>query len=250
MDFLRTCYSSRFYYSRNPDRYVVGQYHYAADDAEVLTNSFFYRSGIWLDPWELGDGLGDSMEDYAEYPGEPLPANVLNKRRDVIPLQTSCDPVDGALLIGGPVTNGIPDVCWRTVPPPASKHSYATAIDHLRISDGARTYVINISAITLKWSFSGYWYYRDASGIRLKLVPESGYPAGSGMSLYASFFDSAGARQEVSWLLPLGSQQGFWGTFSPPVLPAGYIFESMVDALQAFVPVVSSWPVNPLDTIP
>lgn len=250
IDMLRTTYESRFYYSRSPDNSILGRYSYAAEGADYLEMPSYLGAGVWLDPWELNFGIGDSMEDYSEVPGEPLPAGVYVKRRQVIPLRSDCEPIGGALVMTDQVSNGVPAVCWDVPPVPTTRHSYVTAVDSLFITDGVDTYFIDVSGTRLKWSFSGYWYYRDKFGLRLKLIPEPGYPSGAFMTLVVPFIDSAGGSREVAWVLPMGAQQAGWESFGSPVMPAGYSFVSINSVIQEFNPAPANWPVNPEDIIP
>lgn len=250
VDMIRTTYESRFYYSRSPDNFILGRYSYATDASEYLERPSYLGAGVWLDPWELTEGIGDSMEDYSEVPGEPLPATVFAKRRQVLPLREDCEPVAGALGMTSDVVNGVPVVCYSEPPVPTVRHTYAAFVDSLFITDGVDTYFIDVPGQTLKWSFSGYWYARDSSGIRLRLVPEPGYPTGSGMTLWVPFVDSAGRPQEVAWILPMGTQQVGWSLFGSPVMPIGYTFVSLIQTAGQFNPATANWPVNPSDIIP
>ena len=136
VDFLRTTYSSRFYYSRNPDQYIVGRYHYASEAAEFLQQPSLYGSAVWLDPWEVQNGLGDSLEDYERVEGLPLSTDVLSTAKTVLPLRRDCPgPRATEMSMSSEVYKGLPTKCWRVVDPaPPSPRYRVTFTDVLDTS--------------------------------------------------------------------------------------------------------------------
>jgi len=161
VDFLRTTYSSRFYYSRNPDQYIVASYRYASEDAEFLQLPGFYGSGVWLDPWDVQMGLGDSLEDYERVAGEPLDANVLSTKKSVLPLRTNCPGSrETAMAMTAEIFKGLPAVCWRVkdLPPPSMRYrvTFINVVDTSRPDLPSQTKTLDLDIVPFSpWNWLG-----------------------------------------------------------------------------------------------
>jgi len=250
VDFLRTTYKSKFYYSRDPDQYIVGMYSYASDKAEFLQTSSFYGAGVWLDEWEAGRGLGDSLEDYKRVPGIPISAKVFSTAKTVLPLRTECPQLrDTALSTSSLVYRGLPKKCWKTIPDLHGPYSYRVVIAGLAITNGALTLTFDYDFV-LMWRDNGEWVENFVPVDLVTLVPTEEYPEGDDLVLNV-WFDSGGPDLvPVTWLLPEGSQQGDWEATSDPVLPSGWTLVTRGTETSTFVSVDEGWPVNPNDIFP
>jgi len=160
VDFLRTTYKSKFYYSRDPDQSIVGTYLYASESAQFLEQPSFYGAAIWLDPWEAGRGLGDSLEDYERVEGEPVSDDVFDAKKEVYPLRSGCpEPRSTSLTMSGPVYMDLPTKCWRRSSPlpPADRYrvTFTNVVDTSRPDLPTRSFTLDVDKdLILIW----YWY--------------------------------------------------------------------------------------------
>jgi len=250
VDFLRTTYKSKFFYGRNPDENLVGRYCYAAEDAEVLLQSSFYRSGIWLDPWELIDGLGDSLEDYERVEGIPLSDDIVNTNRIVLPLQSGCPSLgDTTMTMSEEIQSGVPTKCWKKDAIRRGHWSYRVNIVGFSANDGTTTYSYSGESLLLWDGGSSTWF--PVSGPSVPFLESVGeYPEGSGFELSA-FNPFGNVPSEIfTAVLSLGQQRSFTTLTAPWVLPIGW---SLVDAGEVIVTyerVGDDDPVNPADEYP
>ena len=250
MDFLRTTYKSKFYYGSRPDNFVVGRFAYAADDAQVLLQSEFYRSGVWLDSWELHAGIGDSLEGYQRVAGVPVSQNVFKTLKTVNPLRTGCTQFAGeAMPVSTDVYGGMPRKCWSSVPDFTGPHSYLVTVVVFQVTNGARLFTLDFSGV-VSWNDLGFWEYRIGIQAVVRIVPRGGYPGGEGLEITAYEVVGPVATTIATWVLSLGSQQASTDPLPLPNVPVGWTIISPGTASNNFVDVDKDWSVNPADDFP
>jgi len=178
VDYLRTTYDSRFYYSRNPDQYIVGRYSYAASDAQFLELGSIYGSHVWLDEWEQDVGLGDTSEDFTRNDGTPLSSDIFYKKTEVYPLRTGCvsdSPL--ALTMSDQVLDGVPTKCWKRTGPRLGAYTYRVTVPPISYSSSFGSGVFG-GTFLLKWH-DPYWYSDDYLGLNgILIYPWDAYPIG------------------------------------------------------------------------
>jgi hypothetical protein len=225
-------------------------YSYASDKAEFLQTSSFYGSAVWLDPWEAGRGIGDSLEDYRRVSGHPISPEVLSTKRTVLPLRTDCPNLkDTALSTSSLVYRGLPKKCWKTIPDLHGPYSYRVVIAGLSITNGLVTLDFDFDYVLLWRDGDGVWVENFVPVDLINLVPLGDYPDGTGLTLEV-FFDDGPDLLAAKWILPEGSQQADWEATSDPILPSGWTLVTRGTETSTFVSVDEGWPVNPNDVFP
>lgn len=106
VDYLRSCYRSKFLVNAETGRTVIGRYYRPPDNAQVYTEPTIFRSGIWIGKEYLDDEPGDTLEDFKYDKGEREFTVIHDLKRTKL-AQVGCDkeivPVAGA--------NGFPLSC-------------------------------------------------------------------------------------------------------------------------------------------
>jgi len=65
VDYLRSCYRSKFLIDAATGLSVVGRFYRPPDNAKVHEDYTIFRSATWLSPWEMDDTEGDTLEGYS-----------------------------------------------------------------------------------------------------------------------------------------------------------------------------------------
>lgn len=250
VDWLRSCYSSKFYYSSSPPLSLVGKYSFAAPDAEMLPSPNPYASSIWLKEYEVGQGLGDSLEDFTWVAGSPLDPGIKNKSKEVLPLLAGCGtPYDVSYPMAGAVSDGVPTACWRVPPGRHGSYSYRVFVPYLRYDDGSGPRDFSGDFLLawdtgIGWNSSGYLGSEGAA-----MLAYGSYPDGSGWELSLSLHPSLLGRI-VNWIFLLREQQEDFTVEVFPDFNPGVTILAMEPVQVAYVHVPDGWPVDPADIYP
>jgi len=228
----------------------VGEYSYASPDAEVLALSSFYGAGIWLDPWEVEFGIGDSLEEFTRVEGSPLDSGILSKKRDVYPLRTGC-PDRGATSLDmlGEITDGLPTKCWRDPPSRHGPYTYRVNCPRLVYDAGGGPVETSMEFI-LKWDSVDSWVgsvFPDPFNLALQLL--GAYPDGMGWKLYAQF-PTGGPVALFSWVLTLGTYRNNFTVDLAPSFQVNAAFVGMDPIEVFFEPAPDDSYANPVDIFP
>jgi len=251
VDWLRSCYSSNFYYSSNPPLSLVGKYSFAREDAEMLPSPNPYASSVWLKRWEASEGLGDSLEEFQWSDGEPLSEDVKRRAIEVLPLRTGCESLIGkALPMSGNVTDDLPTLCWKSVPR-HGPYSYLVAIPGITFDDGTGPQTISNSFI-LRYSGNETWYsYAPQEAPQATLYSEEGYPDTPMVSLLVYLANGSSVPMFAEWLLPVQMPRENFILARPPdsVFPYGSVVSNLPITVM-FVAAPNDSYANPLDIFP
>jgi len=120
VDYLRTAYSADFLIAENPPTKINGRFYRAPKTAELYREPTVFRSGIWLDSWDTGVGLGDTLEN-KKYNMGARDFAVVDSSKTTRKVQRGCDKrlevVEGTLgfpLGCRPVRPGIMELIWNS----------------------------------------------------------------------------------------------------------------------------------------
>jgi hypothetical protein len=209
-----------------------------------------YGSAVWLDPWDVGIGLGDSLEDYRRVEGLPLSNKVFNTRKEVYPLRLDCPgPHATEIAMSNLVYRGLPKKCWVAIPDLHGSYSYHVVVAGLVITNGTLTLSFDLDYVLMWRDSDEVWVENFVPVDLITLVPLGDYPEGTGLELN-TWFDDGSDFMSARWLLPEGSQQSDWVASGPPTLPLGWTIVDPGSASSTFVSVATGWSVNPNDIFP
>jgi len=210
----------------------------------------FYGAGVWLDPWEVDFGIGDSLEEFARNDGTPLDAGVLSKKRDVYPLRTGCpDRGTTELVMLGEITDGLPTKCWRNPPARHGPYTYRANCPRL-VYDAGGGPVETSMEFTLKWDSVDSWVgsvFPDPFNLALQLLGI--YPDGTGWKLYAQF-PTGGPLAVFSWVLSLVTYRDNFTVVAHPNFEVNAVFVEMDPIEVTFIPAPDDSYANPEDIFP
>jgi len=159
VDYLRSCYSSRFSIDANGAVTIPSRFYRPPADVGFLTEPSYIRSAIWLDAWERFDGIGDILGDYS-YDTGSRDFVVLGDRRGTRKVQTGCE---GALaLVPGSI--GFPLGCLGARPTTVNVRwnggSFYNTVNFDLYVIGTNIFPFGMTPIgELKW----HYYFDDGS---------------------------------------------------------------------------------------
>lgn len=202
---------------------------------------------MWLDPWELLDGIGDTLQEYGRVAGAPVSVNVLNTLKTVLPLRSGCpqSPSD-SLVVDDQVYRDLPRKCWKGVPILHGPYSYRVVITGFVVTNGVYTSPLEWDVVTVWFNEEGIWS-DDVFRFLVELSPDGSYPDGAGMTLIGYAAAGFDHLPILTWVLPEGSQQNNWNVSTLPTVRDGWTIITYGTARIEFVSVSEHWPVNPED---
>lgn len=215
VDFLRSCYSGRFYYGPGDDDFIIGRYFFAAEDAEVIHGTNYFSSPTWLDDDDkYYPRKYQTLEELAYYSGEQPDGEAFKTNAKVLPLKRNCDETF-PLSMDSTVVGSQLSRCWA-IPPVIREGNWS-----YNINAGETVVGTPLGDVTVLRENLLFWNGVEWQGPNTNpdstelLIPLEPYPGGQGWEMRIRLFFFPGPVEiELSWVLPLGVFQD--STYSPP----------------------------------
>lgn len=250
VDYLRSCYRSRFVYGPQSTQWLEAAYYWVSDETPMVPGRNIYSSPTWL-PREEQDPVRGMQNKFMRWTnGSPPNQEVYDDPRIVAGLKDCSLESDGSYKMSPDVNGSYPSCCAQTSLPPEEPrygpYSYNVEIIDLVVEGGLPT----SRYFSLDW-YEDHW--ADTSFepvIRCRLEALEEYPDGQGFRLTWTEPYSDPPGFQCTWILLLGKFQGdttfqIWPDVQPP-----YVLESFGHGRIMFVPREFPYQANPADVFP